>query len=173
MIGFKTELAKENWDRPSSQHPFPSGQSLPEPDILFRKVEDEEIEEQIAKLGAKSKKAPMTTQTATLNQPSPSTDFDKLDLRVGQVLEAAPVPKSKKLLKLLVDLGSEKRTIVSGIALTYEPEQLIGKKFIVVANLAPATLMGIESQGMILAAHSGAELELPEIQRLAPGSLVT
>ncbi len=78
--------------------------------------------------------------------------FQPLDLRVVQILEAVKVPKSKKLLKLQVDLGFEKRTVVSGIALSYEPDQLIGKKVILIANLVPATIMGIESQGMILAA---------------------
>ena len=115
--------------------------------------------------------------TAATYQPLKSTiaydDFDKIDLRVAQILEAVKVPKSKKLLKLLVDLGFEKRTIVSGIALSYEPEQLIGKKVLVVANLAPATLMGIESQGMILAATLESKLELPEIQHLSPGSSVS
>ena len=86
--------------------------------------------------------------------------FEAVDLRVGQIIEAIKVPKSKKLLKLLVDLGFEKRTIVSGIALSFEPDQLIGKKIIVVANLASATIMGIESQGMILAVGDDANLEL-------------
>jgi methionyl-tRNA synthetase len=95
-----------------------------------------------------------------------------MDFRVVQVLEAVKIPKSKKLLKLTVDLGFEQRTIVSGIALHYEPEQLIGKKVLLLANLAPATLLGIESQGMILAASLGSELELPMIQNLAPGSTV-
>ena len=99
--------------------------------------------------------------------------FEKLDFRIAQVVEAERVPKSKKLLKLLIDLGFEKRTIVSGIALSYEPDQLIGKKVIVVANLTPATIMGIESQGMILAAHFDTLLELPQIQNLPPGSTVS
>jgi methionyl-tRNA synthetase len=113
--------------------------------------------------------------TVTSQPLKPSIVFDefaKIDLRVAQVLEATKVPKSKKLLKLLIDLGFEKRTIVSGIALTYEPEQLIGRKVVIVANLAPATIMGIESQGMILAAHNDTLLELPQIQNLAPGSVV-
>ena len=100
-------------------------------------------------------------------------DFEKLDFRVAQVVEAVKVPKSKKLLKLLVDLGFEKRTIVSGIALSYEPEQLIGRKVIIVANLAPATIMGIESQGMVLAASLESSLELPQIQNLGPGAVVS
>ncbi|HSX26373.1 MAG TPA: methionine--tRNA ligase [Chlamydiales bacterium] len=171
MLGNTSELAKQNWDKVRLEA-VPAGKQLPEPTILFRRVEDTEIEEQIAKLGkAVKKEVPMSTQTSksTLTY----DQFEKLDLRIGQVIEAIRVPKSKKLLKLLVDLGTEKRTIVSGIGHIYEPEQVLGKKLIVVANLAPATLMGIESQGMILAAHFEAQLELPEIQRLPPGTIVS
>lgn len=99
--------------------------------------------------------------------------FDKVDIRVVKVLEAEKVAKSKKLLKLLVDLGFEKRTIVSGIAQHYEPEDLIGKNVLLLANLAPATLMGIESQGMILAASSGSQLELPMLQKALVGAQVS
>ena len=79
-------------------------------------------------------------------------DFMKVQLRVAKVLEAERVPKSKKLVKMLIDVGTEKRTIVAGIAEAYEPEQLVGKSIVVVANLQPAKLMGIESNGMVLAA---------------------
>jgi methionyl-tRNA synthetase len=78
-------------------------------------------------------------------------DFMKVELRTAQILAAEPVPKAKKLLKLQVDLGYEQRQVVSGIAKWYKPEDLIGKKIILVANLAPATLCGVESNGMILA----------------------
>ena len=174
MLGFETQLAKENWTKIRTM-PHPDGQSLSEPEILFRKVEDEEIEKEIAKLGKKEKVQPMNTQ-ASLPPVKASIQFEeieKLDLRVAQILEAVKIPKSKKLLKLLVDLGFERRTVVSGIALSYEPEQLIGKKVILVANLAPATIMGIESQGMILAASLDASLELPTIQSLPPGSMIS
>jgi methionyl-tRNA synthetase len=79
-------------------------------------------------------------------------EFMRVELRVAKVLTAEAVPKSKKLLKLTVDAGSEQRTIVAGIAEAYEPEQLVGRTVIIVANLRPAKLMGIESQGMVLAA---------------------
>jgi methionyl-tRNA synthetase len=173
MLGNTSELAKGGWDK-IHQTPLPTGQKLAEPEILFRKVEDEEIDQQVEKLGEKIKKAaPMTTTTYQPLKPAIAyDDFGKLDFRVAQVLEAVKVPKSKKLLKLHVDLGFEKRTIVSGIALSYEPEELIGKKVIIVANLAPATIMGIESQGMVLAASLESQLELPQIQNLAPGSTV-
>ena len=82
-------------------------------------------------------------------------DFDKLDLRIGTVLQAEKVQKADKLLKLEVDLGFEKRTIVSGIAKHFSPEELINKQVIVVANLAPRKMRGIESQGMLLTARDG------------------
>ncbi len=167
MLGFETELAKENWEK--IRHLNPAGQMLKEPEILFRKVEDQEILNQIAKLGKKT----MEPAATTLKTPITFDQIEKLDLRIAQILEAVKVPKSKKLLKLLVDLGFEKRTVVSGIALNYEPETLIGKKVILVANLAPATIMGIESQGMILAASFENDVELPTIQALPPGSSVS
>ncbi|MDL2718096.1 MAG: methionine--tRNA ligase subunit beta, partial [Acidobacteriota bacterium] len=82
----------------------------------------------------------------------PISDFLKLDLRVGEVIAAEKVEKSKKLMKMTVRIGEEVRTIVGGIATAYTAEQLVGKKFVFVANLAPAKLMGVESNGMILAA---------------------
>jgi len=174
MLGFETLLEKESWERVRKM-PHLEGKRLGEPEILFRKMEESEVEEQIAKLGKKAS-APMTLQTSShspVKGPIQFEEMEKIDLRVAQILEAVRVPKSKKLLKLLVDLGFEKRTVVSGIALSYEPEQLIGKKVLLVANLAPATIMGIESQGMILAAFSDGTLELPGIQALPPGSPVS
>jgi len=175
MLGYTSTLAKGNWKTIHST-PIPLHQKLNEPVILFRRVEDEEIEAQIKKLGQKVKEATPVTATTTykpLKESIAYEQFEKLDLRVAQVLEAVKVPKSKKLLKLHIDLGFEKRTIVSGIALSYEPEQLVGRKVIIVANLAPATIMGIESQGMVLAASLDSALELPQIQNLAPGSVVS
>lgn len=171
MLGFDTELAKENWQKIRSL-PHPAHQKIQEPEILFRKVEDAEIEAEIQKLGKKMETKPVADLPAVKTSIQ-FNEIDKLDLRIAQVLEAVKVPKSKKLLKLLLDLGFEKRTVVSGIALSYEPEQLIGKKVLLVANLAPATIMGIESQGMILAASADGRLELPEIQNLPPGSTVS
>ena len=103
---------------------------------------------------------PSPSKSSSSSSPSPSSseskipidDFLKLDLRVGEVLAAEKVEKSKKLMKMTVRIGEEVRSIVGGIALAYAPEQLVGKKFVFVANLAPAKLMGIESNGMILAA---------------------
>jgi methionyl-tRNA synthetase len=170
LLGFTTNLSSQNWQHLRSLT-APPRQHLPPPTILFRRIEDAEIEEQIAKLGPK-KQVSMSTTTLPFKPPIQFPDFEKLDLRVAQVLEATPVPKSKKLLKLLVDLGSEKRTIISGIALSYTPSQLLNRKLIIVANLPPATIMGIESQGMVLAAGHDGKLELPSFEHLPPGSPV-
>lgn len=124
--------------------------------ILYGQVEDEEIQKQLNRL-EEIKKAnneqPLKTQTLAELKPDINyEDFEKLDLRVGKVLEAEKVPKADKLLKLTVDLGFEKRTILSGIAEYYKPEELVGKLVTVVANLAPRKIRGIESQGMLLMA---------------------
>lgn len=175
MLGFKTRLENQKWQQVLSMT-FKPEQKISEPELLFRKVEDEEIESQVAKLG-KVQSNEVSPAAAPVYQPLKSSisfeEFEKLDLRVAQVIEATKVAKSKKLLKIVVDLGFEKRTIVSGIALFYEPEALIGRKIVIVANLAPATIMGIESQGMILAASLDGSLELPALQNLSPGSIVS
>jgi methionyl-tRNA synthetase len=138
---------------------------LREPQLLFRKIEDEEIKEQVEKLKSGLVKA-TTDKSATLNKENKSKveeketkaqiqydDFAKLDLKVGTILTATKVEKADKLLKLEVDLGYEKRTIVSGIALHFAPEDIVGKQVVVVANLAPRKMRGIESNGMILMAE--------------------
>jgi methionyl-tRNA synthetase len=100
-------------------------------------------------------------------------DFQKIDLRVAEVIEAEKVPKSKKLLKLTVKLGEETRTLVAGIAEHYAPEAMVGRKVVIVANLEPATLMGIESNGMVLAGSSESALGLLALDRdLPPGAKV-
>ena len=95
-------------------------------------------------------------------------DFSKIDLRVAEVLEAERVPKSRKLIRLVIDCG-EKRQIVAGIGEACTPEQLVGKKIVVVANLKPAKLMGVESKGMLLAATSGKDLFVVEVPKEAQG----
>lgn len=100
-------------------------------------------------------------------------EFQKLDLRVGCILTADPVPKANRLVKLTVDLGSEQRTVVAGIAESYAPETLIGKRIILVANLAPRTLRGIESQGMVLAAEENGRIVLASFDGpVSPGTQV-
>jgi methionyl-tRNA synthetase len=160
------------------------GYSLRAPELLFRKIEDDEINYQIEKLKSgliKKEENKMEGQPATNNQ-QPSTkaeivydDFAKLDLRVGTVTACEKVAKADKLLKLTVDLGTETRTIVSGIALHYKPEEMVGKQVVLVVNLAPRKMKGIESQGMILTAeNSDGKLRLlkPE-EAVNPGSSVS
>jgi methionyl-tRNA synthetase len=112
---------------------------------------------------------------ADLSSPKiPIDDFMKVELRVAEVLAAERVPKSKKLLKLTVKVGDETRTVVAGIAEQYEPEPLVGRKVVIVANLQPATLMGVESNGMVLAAsHEGTVSLLTLDKDVPPGSKVT
>jgi methionyl-tRNA synthetase len=101
-------------------------------------------------------------------------DFMKVDLRVAKVLEAEPIPKSRKLLKLKVDTGRDQRTIVAGIAEAYQPEQLVGRTIVIVANLQPAKLMGVESNGMVLAGSpdGGQPILVGFDQEVPPGARV-
>jgi len=148
-----------DWANAESIKLLSVGYSLREPQLLFRKIEDEEIKVQGEKLRAGSitqNKVTMETTTTAENNSKPEIvydDFAKLDLKVGTILAAEKVEKADKLLKLEVDLGTEKRTIVSGIALHFKPEDIVGKQVVVVANLAPRKMRGIESQGMILTAE--------------------
>jgi methionyl-tRNA synthetase len=130
------------------------------PELLFRKIEDEEIQKQVQKLKGKPTETKMNTNEKPAEEKSSALkpaiqydDFSKLDLRVGTILSAEKVEKADKLLKLEIDLGFEKRTVVSGIALHFKPEEIIGKQVVVVANLAPRKMRGIESNGMILMAE--------------------
>ena len=130
------------------------GHALGEAGILFTKIEDDVMEEQKAKLGAtpdgaSDKDQPYEPVKDTIEY----DDFAKLDFRMGTIVEAEEMPKSKKLVKTVVDLGFEKRQILAGIKEHFKPEELIGKRVAVVANLAPRKMMGIESQGMILMAE--------------------
>ncbi len=125
--------------------------TIGQPELLFAKIEDEAIEKQLQRL-EDSKKANIAALKQTEPQKEQTTfdDFTKLDLRVGTILEAEKMPKANKLLVLKVDTGLDVRTIVSGIAEHFTPEQVIGKKVTVLTNLAPRKLRGIESEGMIL-----------------------
>jgi methionyl-tRNA synthetase len=101
-------------------------------------------------------------------------DFQKLEMKIGKVLEAEPIPNSKKLIKLQVDLGSEKKQAVAGLLEYYKPEELVGKSFVFVTNLKPVKLMGVESNCMILAADDGkGKITLIQPEReIEPGSLI-
>ncbi len=167
------------WENAGKMSLLNVGYPLKAPELLFRKIEDEEIKAQVEKLHAnliqnakvKSQKdtpemennTPVTQETVTNSNNSAVPeqkpeitidDFMKMDLRAGTITHAEKVEKADKLLKLEIDLGFEKRTVVSGIALHYSPEEIIGKQVTVVANLAPRKMRGIESRGMILMAQN-------------------
>jgi methionyl-tRNA synthetase len=171
-----------DWENAGKAKLLSVGYSLREPQLLFRKIENEEITAQIEKLKAKSKKveeaknssennagneikpgannaasdAVIASEDATVANVKPEIvfdDFAKIDLKVGTIVTAEKVQKADKLLKLQVDLGFETRTIVSGIAMHFNPEEIVGKQVTVVVNLAPRKMRGIESQGMILMAE--------------------
>ena len=142
------------WTQLGSTDLLKAGTQLGEPELLFEKIEDEVIEKQLQKLADTEKANEEASYQAAPIKPEVSfDDFEKLDIRVGHILNCEKVKKSKKLLKFTIDDGSGvERTICSGIAAYYEPEQLIGKDVLFVANFAPRKMMGIESQGMILSA---------------------
>lgn len=152
-----------DWENAGKLKLLSVGYSLREPQLLFRKIEDTEITAQIEKLKAGSEKAASNEPRATSKESEAQSlkpkaeiqydDFAKLDLKVGTITAAEKVPKADKLLKLEVDLGFEKRTIVSGIALHFDSSTIVGKQVVVVANLAPRKMRGIESNGMILMAE--------------------
>ncbi len=153
------------WKNAGSVKLLSVGYSLREPQLLFRKIEDSEIIAQMEKLKAGLVK-PVETIVNEQPKETPAAkaeiqydDFAKLDLKVGTITAAEKVAKADKLLKLEVDLGFEKRTIVSGIALHFEPSAIIGKQVVVVANLAPRKMRGIESNGMILMAEDNGKLK--------------
>jgi methionyl-tRNA synthetase len=162
-----------DWENAGSMKLLSVGYSLREPELLFRKIEEEEIKAQVEKLKAGTVQQTTTVtmepikEEASFKPEIVYDDFGKLDLRVGKVLAAEKVEKADKLLKLEIDLGVEKRTIVSGIAQHFKPEDLVGKQVVVVANLAPRKMRGIESQGMILTAED----KSGGLHLLSPGDL--
>lgn len=141
------------WDRLGATDLLPEGHVLGTPALLFEKIEDSVVEAQVQKLlDTKKANEAANFKAAPVKETIPFEQFEGLDIRVGKVIECEKVKKSKKLLKFLIADGAENRTIVSGIAQYYDPEQLIGKQVCYIANLAPRTINGIESQGMILSA---------------------
>ncbi len=173
-----------NWENAGKIKLLSVGYSLRPPELLFRKIEDDEIKYKIEKLKnglvkETNDKQQETKQPTGNEQPAKSEimydDFAKLELRVGTVKTCEKVEKADKLLKLTIDLGTETRTIVSGIALHYKVEEMVGKQVVVVVNLAPRKMKGIESQGMILTAEDkDGKLRLlkPE-EAVSPGSSVS
>ena len=178
-----------DWENAGKIKLLSVGYSLRPPELLFRKIEDDEIKYQVEKLIARSQEAEggsqksekgsqtsdIGSQTLAIRPQIQYDDFAKLDLRVGTVKTCEKVAKADKLLKLTIDLGTETRTIVSGIALHYTAEEMVGKQVVVVVNLAPRKMKGIESQGMILTAEDkDGKLRLlkPE-EAVNPGSSVS
>ncbi|MES2619322.1 MAG: methionine--tRNA ligase [Bacteroidota bacterium] len=156
MLNLKVE--HYSWSDVGRQDLLKAGHQLNKAELLYQKIEDDVIQKQIDKLQATKQKVQSITkveQEESANSKSEITydDFTKIDLRVGTILSAEKVEKADKLLKLTVDLGFETRTIVSGIAEFFKPEEIVGLQVSVVANLAPRKLRGIESKGMILMAE--------------------
>lgn len=174
------------WENAGKTKLLSVGYSLRPPELLFAKIEDAQVEAQVAKLraGLVASAAAAAPAPAAPAAPTPlpevkSTivydDFAKLDLRVGKILTAEKMPKSDKLLRFTVDLGVEQRTILSGVAKHFDPAALIGQQVTVVANLAPRKMMGVESHGMILMAEDpGGKLHFinPQLD-IAPGSTIS
>ena len=149
-------MDKYSWEQMGSMELIAAGHTIGEPVLLFEKIEDDVIQAQLDKLEA-SRRAILEAEAAqnVTEQKAEVTfdDFQKMDIRVSTILAAEKVAKTKKLLKLSIDTGIDKRTIVSGIAEYYTPEQLVGRQVLVLANLAPREIKGIESRGMILMAE--------------------
>ena len=164
------------WSQLGSTDLLKAGTQLGEPELLFEKIDDEVIEKQLQKLADEKKANEEASYTPEPIKPECSfDDFEKLDIRVGHILNCEKVKKSKKLLKFTIDDGTGvERTICSGIAAYYEPEQLIGKDVLFVANFAPRKMMGIESQGMILSAvnFDGSLNVTSLLGKVKPGSQV-
>ena len=145
---------KFGWERLGAMDLLADGHQIGEPTLLFEKIEDDVIQKQLDRL-AEIKKQNMAAEVKAEPQKAECTfdDFQKMDIRVSTILEAEKLPKTKKLLKLTIDTGIDKRTIVSGIAEHFTPEELIGQQVLVLVNLAPRDFKGITSQGMILMAE--------------------
>lgn len=164
-----------SWNKIGSMSLIESGHQLNKPELLFDKVEDDAVEAQVKKLQDKKAANEAAALCAEpITETIDFTDFEKLDIRVGKVLECTKVPKADKLLQFKIDDGLGGRTIVSGIAKYYEPEQLVGKNVCFIANLAPRKLKGIESQGMILSAEdlNGNLALVSPLESVSPGSKV-
>ena len=169
-------MTEYDWSELGSTDLLPAGKQLAEPELLFDKIDDEAIEAQLRKLEETKKANKAASYKAEpIKKDVPFEDFEKLDIRVGHIIKCEKVKKSKKLLQFTIDDGSGvERTILSGIAAYYEPEQLTGKDVLFVANFAPRKMMGIESQGMILSAvnFDGSLSVTTTMGEVKPGSQV-
>ena len=166
---------KITWDILGCMDLVPVGAKIGQPELLFEKIEDETIQAQLDRLARIKEENKLAAWKPEPQQPDvPFDDFLKMDIRVGTVLECSRVPKADKLLKFLIDDGMEKRTIVSGIAKYYAPEDLVGKQICFIANFAPRKLKGVESQGMILSAQNpdGSLVVITPSAPVTPGAQV-
>ncbi|MEK7263197.1 MAG: methionine--tRNA ligase [Bacteroidota bacterium] len=175
MLNIKNSLNENNWDS-ARELRLEEGHQVLQPEILFAKIEDDAIENILKKMEQPTNQPANEQTNKPTNEPTKITidDFKKIELRVAKILSCELIPKSKKLLKLKVTIGTEERQILAGIAEHYKPEDLIGKKIVVVANLEPAKLMGNESQGMMLAASdtNGNLCFVTPEKEIAEGSIV-
>jgi len=174
----KTLLGVEalTWQKAGDANVLKSGSLLKEAPLLFEKIEDAVIEKQIKKLVDSKRAMELESQPATPAKAEISfDDFSKMDIRIGKILTAERVEKSKKLLKLQVDTGIDTRTVMSGIAEHFTPEEVVGKQVTMLVNLAPRKIMGVESQGMILMASDkdGTLKLLGPSEEVSPGSMVS
>lgn len=184
-LAYMLNIKSRNWEDFGSDAILQPGHMINEARLLFNKIEDAAIEAQIAKLEASRSQNQMdTSENEIVNQESRVTpqkdectydEFTKMDIRTATVLEAERVPKTDKLLKLTIDTGIDIRTIVSGIAEYYTPEVMIGKQICILANLAPRTIKGIESKGMILMAkeENGKMRIVTPQERIANGGIIS
>jgi len=166
MLGM--ELA--DWSLLAGTSLVPAGQPLAEPALLFEKIEDEAMDAQRAKLVKPVETPVQPVETPAIPAIAANIDYDQfagLDLRVATILEATKVPKADRLLQLTLDTGVDRRTVLSGIAEHFAPEEVIGRQVVLLANLAPRTIRGVESQGMILMAENP---ETGKLEFLQPGA---
>lgn len=150
------DFSDNKWEHAGNINLLKAGHQLNEPSLLFEKIEDDAINTQLGKLQAK-KEANAQAQPVNVQPQKESVSYDefsKMDIRIGKVLEAERVPKTQKLMKLKVDTGIDTRTLVSGIAEHFTPEQVIGRQVAILVNLEPRSIKGIESHGMILMAEN-------------------
>ena len=166
MLGM--ELA--DWSLLAGTSLVPAGQTLSEPALLFEKIEDEAMDAQRAKLVKPVEIPVQPVETSAIPPIAANIDYDQfagLDLRVATILEATKVPKADRLLQLTLDTGVDRRTVLSGIAEHFAPEDVVGRQVVLLANLAPRTIRGVESQGMILMAENP---ESGKLEFLQPGA---
>jgi methionyl-tRNA synthetase len=163
ILGMGEETADLHWDEAAAQVLAP-GHRLGRLEILYRKIDDETIERQVARLGKKEERETVTV-TQEPKEELGIEEFSKLDLRVALVKAADRVPGTDKLIALEIEMGGEHRRIVAGVGAEYDPADLVGKKIVVVANLKKAKIRGVESHGMLLAATHGSQISLVVLDR--------